>query len=105
MKLLVSFFLCSVLFIGIGRAAVVLPQVCHQGNCVVVEVVSKDADMERGLMYRPSLDQNTGMLFAFTRDDKDSFWMKNMHFSLDILWINSDGRYCLYRSKFTCLYE
>ena len=67
-------------------------QVCHLDNCVSVEVVSKQDDMERGLMYRTSLDQNKGMLFAFTFDDKQQFWMKNMHFSLDILWISHEGR-------------
>jgi septum formation protein len=67
------------------------PQVCHLGNCVTVEVVSKPEDMERGLMYRTSLDQDKGMLFVFTSDDKEQFWMKNMHFSLDMLWISHDG--------------
>jgi len=68
-----------------------VPQVCHQGHCVDVEVVSKDADMERGLMYRTSLGTDKGMLFVFTYDDKHPFWMKNMHFNLDMLWITSDG--------------
>ena len=57
-----------------------------------MEVVSKQEDMERGLMYRSSLDQDKGMLFVFTNDDKYSFWMKNMHFNLDILWISLEGR-------------
>jgi uncharacterized protein len=78
------------LFSGICHADTP-PQVCHLDNCVSVEVVSKDADMERGLMYRTSLDQNKGMLFVFASDDKQSFWMKNMHFNLDILWISLDG--------------
>jgi hypothetical protein len=82
----------SILFFGICHADVILPQVCHQDNCVAVEVVSKQEDMERGLMYRMSLDPNKGMLFVFPNDDKDSFWMKNMHFSLDILWINNQGQ-------------
>jgi uncharacterized membrane protein (UPF0127 family) len=68
------------------------PQVCHLENCVTVEVVSKQADLERGLMYRTGLDQNKGMLFVFPNDSKNSFWMKNMHFDLDILWINNEGR-------------
>jgi hypothetical protein len=59
---------------------------------VDVEVVSKQDDMERGLMYRTGLGQNKGMLFVFSFDDKHQFWMKNMHFNLDILWISLDGR-------------
>ena len=67
------------------------PQVCHLDNCVTVEVVSKQDDLERGLMYRTGLDQDKGMLFVFTIDDKYQFWMKNMHFNLDMLWISLDG--------------
>ena len=70
----------------------VAPQVCHLDNCVKVEVVSKTYDLERGLMYRTSLDQDKGMLFVFTFNDRHQFWMKNMHFDLDILWISTQGR-------------
>jgi len=67
------------------------PQVCHQEQCVSLEVVSKQDDLERGLMFRSSLGQNNGMLFIFASDDIQRFWMKNMHFNLDILWISADG--------------
>ena len=85
-------FLFMFLAVGICPAMAAAPQVCHLGDCVAVEVVSKQDDMERGLMYRTSLGQNMGMLFIFTVDDKQQFWMKNMHFNLDILWISLDGR-------------
>lgn len=68
------------------------PQVCLQGDCVTVEVVSKMEDMARGLMFRSGLDKDKGMLFVFQSDGNPSFWMKNMRFNLDILWIDSDGR-------------
>jgi uncharacterized membrane protein (UPF0127 family) len=80
------------LFFGVCHADAVAPQVCHLDNCVTVEVVSKQDNMQRGLMNRTSLGQNKGMLFVFTHDDKYSFWMKNMKFNLDILWINLEGR-------------
>ena len=73
-----------------SHADTIPPQVCHLDDCVSLEVVSKQDDMERGLMYRTSLGQDKGMLFVFPKDDKDSFWMKNMHFNLDIVWISSD---------------
>ncbi len=79
------------LVFGICPARATTSQVCHRDNCVTVEAVSKQVDMDRGLMYRTSLEQNKGMLFVFTRDDKYKFWMKNMHFNLDILWISFDG--------------
>ncbi|MBF0504043.1 MAG: DUF192 domain-containing protein [Candidatus Omnitrophica bacterium] len=74
------------------HAASKVPQVCHLDNCVSVEVVSKDEDMQRGLMYREGLKKDTGMFFIFSYDDKHRFWMKNMSFDLDIVWISSEGR-------------
>jgi len=89
-----NIFLSSIIgvlsFCGTSDAAI-LPQVCHGDNCVSVEVVSKDADMERGLMYRTGLGPDKGMLFVFSTDDIQRFWMKNMHFNLDMLWIDHDG--------------
>jgi uncharacterized protein len=87
-RMTVMIILCS----GICYADTATPQVCDQDNCVSVEVVSKQEDLERGLMYRTSMDQNKGMFFIFGIDDKYQFWMKNMHFNLDMLWISVDGR-------------
>jgi uncharacterized membrane protein (UPF0127 family) len=90
-NIFLSSFTCCFLFISLCHADAISPQVCYLGNCVAVEVVSKEDEMERGLMYRTRLDQNKGMLFVFTKDDKYSFWMQNMRFNLDILWISLDG--------------
>jgi len=88
-----GFFLIFIfiLFSNPSHAAPIPPQVCHLDHCVTVEVVSKQDDLERGLMYRLGLEQNTGMLFKFSTDGIQQFWMKNMHFNLDILWISADG--------------
>jgi len=84
--------LCFFLFLGICHADTVAPQVCHLKDCVGVEVVSKPEDMQRGLMYRETLQKDKGMFFVFTYDDKHRFWMKNMSFDLDIVWISHEGR-------------
>jgi uncharacterized membrane protein (UPF0127 family) len=68
------------------------PLVCHLDNCVGIEVVSKPEDMQRGLMYRNGLDKDQGMFFVFTYDDRHRFWMKNMNFDLDMVWISLEGR-------------
>jgi uncharacterized membrane protein (UPF0127 family) len=91
-KLLVMCFCSPFWALSPAHASPAAPQVCHQDNCVDVEVVSKEPDMERGLMYRTNMDQNKGMIFIFNVDDRQQFWMKNMHFSLDILWISLEGR-------------
>ena len=55
-----------------------------------IEVVTKSADMERGLGYRKSLDQNSGMLFSYVGYVRPSYWMKGMEFPLDMIWIGDD---------------
>ena len=46
----------------------------------------------KGLMFRDSLEKNTGMLFIFPDEAKHSIWMFGMKFSLDILWLDKEGK-------------
>ena len=57
---------------------------------VKVEVVTKPADQARGLMYRRSLDKDSGMLFIFGKEEPQSFWMKNTLIPLDMIFISRD---------------
>ncbi|MEI6238027.1 MAG: DUF192 domain-containing protein [bacterium] len=45
-----------------------------------------------GLSGRDSLALNSGMLFYFDHDDFWKFWMKDMKFSIDIIWLDKDFR-------------
>ena len=45
----------------------------------------------RGLMFRPELPDDYGMLFVFADDSPRSFWMENTLSPLDIVYIRSDG--------------
>lgn len=54
----------------------------------LVEVVSTPADMQQGLSGRKSLLPRQGMLFVFPSLGKQSMWMPNMNFPLDIVWID-----------------
>lgn len=53
-------------------------------------IAKKDKDRITGLSGRKSLDENTGMLFVFDKKDKYAFWMKNMNFPIDIIYINDN---------------
>ena len=62
------------------------------GNAVfTVEIADEPAEQAQGLSGRPSLAADYGMLFIFPTADRYSFWMRNMQFSLDIVWI-ADGK-------------
>jgi hypothetical protein len=44
----------------------------------------------KGLSGRKSLEEGRGMLFIFNDSAVRSFWMKDMNFPIDIIWINGD---------------
>ncbi|HYD85904.1 MAG TPA: DUF192 domain-containing protein [Vitreimonas sp.] len=59
---------------------------------VTVEIADTEEERARGLMFRPPLPDNYGMLFHFQQPERASFWMRNTPSSLDIIFIGVDGR-------------
>src|SRR5215470_15889154 len=57
-----------------------------------VELAVTDEERARGLMYRRSVPESYGMLFDFKRDQEVAMWMRNTYVSLDMIFIQSDGR-------------
>jgi len=53
-----------------------------------VELAKTAKEQQMGLSGRDSLSQDQGMLFIFDHPDYYNFWMKNMKFPLDIIFIN-----------------
>ncbi len=55
-----------------------------------------DADsprrQEQGLMFVREMDDHAGMLFKFPTSEILSMWMKNTYLSLDMLFIDNQGR-------------
>ncbi|MBN2095834.1 DUF192 domain-containing protein [Candidatus Peregrinibacteria bacterium] len=57
-----------------------------------VEIADTFEQRQKGLMYRKHLDVGRGMLFVYIEPVLPSFWMKNMRFPLDIIFIGEDLR-------------
>ena len=57
-----------------------------------VELAATDEERARGLMYRRQLPEEHGMLFDFEREEPVSMWMRNTYISLDMIFIQGDGR-------------
>ena len=57
-----------------------------------VEIAANYNTREQGLMCRPTLADDQGMLFEFQDVDQRTFWMKDTLIGLDIIYIGADGR-------------
>lgn len=57
-----------------------------------VELAVTDEERAHGLMFRRSVPESYGMLFDFKRDQEVQMWMKNTYVSLDMIFIQGDGR-------------
>lgn len=55
-----------------------------------IEVAETREEISYGMMYRQSMDPETGMLFLMGDERPQSFYMKNTYVSLDIIFINDD---------------
>lgn len=61
------------------------------GHTFSLEVASTAQEQSQGLGNRASLPDNEGMLFVFSGvPQTECFWMKDMSFPLDIVWIAAD---------------
>ncbi|WP_173021460.1 DUF192 domain-containing protein [Lewinella sp. W8] len=63
------------------------------GNALVnidIEIADNREDIVQGLMYRPQMQADRGMLFLMEAEEPQSFWMLNTLISLDIIYIDSD---------------
>ena len=65
-----------------------------RGENVVINAYIADTPAKRaqGLMHVTDLPENAGMLFVFSQPRQVSMWMKNTVISLDILFLNPNGR-------------
>jgi uncharacterized membrane protein (UPF0127 family) len=55
---------------------------------VAAELVQSEADITRGLSGRASLPDGQGMLFVMPYTAQHKFWMPDMHFAIDIVWLD-----------------
>lgn len=56
------------------------------------EVADTNELRNLGLSNRKSLDIKQAMLFVFDEPGRHSFWMKDMNFAIDMIWLDQDGR-------------
>ena len=62
------------------------------GSTVRVTVADTPSEREQGLSGQSGLNSDEGMLFIFPTDGIFAFWMKDMLFSIDMVWISAEGK-------------
>jgi uncharacterized membrane protein (UPF0127 family) len=57
---------------------------------VTAELARTPEERTQGLSGRSALPDDAGMLFVFPNEQQPTFWMKDMRFPLDVVWISGD---------------
>lgn len=90
-KIWIAFIILASLLILVGA------YFCYAGKKMTVvigghqfsaELALTAKEQQKGLGNRAGLCQNCAMLFKFGREGDYAFWMKDMRFDLDIIWIS-----------------
>jgi len=66
------------------------PRAEINGHVFSLYLARTSDEQAAGLARFRTIDQNRGMLFLFNKPDYYSFWMKNMQFPIDIIFINGN---------------
>lgn len=70
-----------------------VPPTLSIGDAEIVLLLARTpAERTRGLSGRERLAEGQGMLFIYEREDRYGFWMPDMRFSIDIIWLDADMR-------------
>lgn len=70
------------------------------GSAVFSAEVARTAiEQARGLSFRAGLGQNDGMVFLFGSSTVRYFWMKDMNFPLDMIWIGGGSPSPIFQNK------
>ncbi|MDI9634330.1 DUF192 domain-containing protein [Kamptonema cortianum] len=68
----------------------ILAEATIKGELFELEVPQTPEEQALGLMYRPALPDNRGMLFPFHPPRVVGFWMKNVPVPLDMVFIREE---------------
>ena len=59
-------------------------------NIVYAQVADTENERSLGLSFTKKLDENAGMLFIFPTISQKNFWMRDMNYNIDIIWIDEN---------------
>lgn len=87
---LIIFFLVAIVMISYLSTLNYKSIVTVNGKIYNVDVADTSYTLKKGLSGKTRLGESEGMIFIFGKPDKYGFWMKEMNFPIDIIWIGED---------------
>ena len=60
------------------------------GHKIQAEIVKTSSEKQKGLSNREKMERDRGMIFVNEKEGMYSFWMKEVNFPLDIIWIKGN---------------
>jgi len=92
-KILAGFLILAIFLIGLGlwQSSKKSPTAKINNYTFKLYIAKTAEDKEIGLSKYKNLAKDVGMLFPFEKPDYYSFWMKQMKFPIDIIYIK-DGK-------------
>lgn len=69
-----------------------------KGHKITLEIADSENEQRKGLSERDSLPKDKGMFFKFSQAATHTFWMKDMRFPIDIIFINGDKIVTIYEN-------
>lgn len=81
----------SSLFLFVTKTPASRTKVLNIGSASFkVEIADTPEKRQQGLSGRSALGDGTGMFFIFDKSGQYGFWMKDMNFPIDIVWIDEN---------------
>jgi len=60
------------------------------GYKLIVDLALTQDQQTKGLAVKNHMNESDGMLFVFQQPSRPSFWMKDMNFPIDIIWLGAN---------------
>ncbi len=80
----------GVIFYQFSKSTKPKSQITIAKQAFSLEVATTSAEQQKGLSGREKLPQDQGILFIFAKADHYPFWMKEMKFPIDIIFIKNN---------------
>lgn len=84
------FILVGIIMISYLSTVNYKSRVVFGGKDFAVDVADTSFTLKKGLSGREKLSSSEGMFFIFGTPEKYGFWMKEMNFPIDIIWMDKD---------------